>query len=64
MAKKTYLPEQIINKLREAEILLNQKATIDVIYCTGESLGKWLYRIVQWEVEIRAVESEGVCHFN
>ncbi len=28
MAKKTYLPEQIINKLREAEILLNQGATI------------------------------------
>ena len=28
MAKKTYLPEQIINKLCEAEILLNQWATI------------------------------------
>ena len=28
MAKKTYLPKQIINKLREAEILLNQEATI------------------------------------
>ena len=28
MVKKTYLPEQIINKLREAEILLNQGATI------------------------------------
>ena len=28
MAKKTYLPEQIINKLREAEILLNQGATV------------------------------------
>ena len=27
MVKKTYLPEQIINKLREAEILLNQGAT-------------------------------------
>ena len=28
MVKKTYTPEQIINKLREAEILLNQGATI------------------------------------
>ena len=28
MVKKTYLPEQIINKLREAEILLNQGAII------------------------------------
>ena len=28
MFRKTYLPEQIINKLREAEILLNQGATI------------------------------------
>jgi transposase-like protein len=31
MAKKGYTPEQIINKLREAEILLNQGATIAVI---------------------------------
>jgi len=28
MAKRLYFPEQIINKLREAEILLNQVATI------------------------------------
>ncbi len=28
MAKRTYLPEQIINKLREAEIMLNQSATV------------------------------------
>jgi len=28
MVRKTYLPEQIINKLREAEILLNQGVTI------------------------------------
>ncbi|MBI2832746.1 MAG: hypothetical protein HYX79_10870 [Chloroflexi bacterium] len=31
MAKKGYAPEQVINKLREAEILLNQGATIAVI---------------------------------
>jgi hypothetical protein len=29
MPKKGYTPEQIINKLREAEILLNQGDTID-----------------------------------
>ena len=28
MVRKTYLPEQIINKLREAEILLSQGFTI------------------------------------
>jgi len=28
MVRKGYLPEQIINKLREAEILLNQGATV------------------------------------
>jgi putative transposase len=28
MVRKSYAPEQIINKLREAEILLNQGATI------------------------------------
>ncbi|MBA7687625.1 IS3 family transposase ISDsp2 [subsurface metagenome] len=28
MAKKSYSPEQVINKLREAEILLNQGATV------------------------------------
>ena len=31
MAKKGYTPEQIINKLREAEILLQQGATIAAI---------------------------------
>jgi putative transposase len=31
MAKKGFTPEQIINKLREAEILLNQGATLSVI---------------------------------
>ena len=28
MARKSYTPEQIINKLREAEILLNQGANV------------------------------------
>jgi transposase-like protein len=32
MPKKTYTPEQIINKLREAEILLSQRVTLAVIW--------------------------------
>jgi len=31
MAKKGFSPEQIINKLREAEIMLSQGATLSVI---------------------------------
>ena len=31
MAKKGFTPEQIINKLREAEIILSQGATLSVI---------------------------------
>ena len=31
MAKKGYTPEQIINKLREAEVLLSQGATLSII---------------------------------
>jgi transposase-like protein len=32
LPKKTYRPEQIINKLREAEVLLSQGATLAVIW--------------------------------
>ncbi len=32
MPKKAYTPEQIINKLREAEILLNQGTTLPVVW--------------------------------
>jgi len=31
MVKKGYTPEQIINKLREAEVMLSQGATLSVI---------------------------------
>jgi transposase-like protein len=41
MVRKSYTPEQILNKLREAEILLNQGNTLAVVwkkigvsYCT------------------------------
>ncbi len=32
MPKKTYTPERIINKLREAEVLLSQGTTLAVIW--------------------------------
>ena len=32
MPKKAYKPEQIINKLREAEVLVSQGATLAVIW--------------------------------
>jgi transposase-like protein len=32
MPKKTYTPEKIINKLREAEVLLSQGVTLAVIW--------------------------------
>ena len=32
MVRKSYSPEQIINKLREAEILLSQGATLAVVW--------------------------------
>jgi len=32
MVRKSYTPEQIINKLREAEILLSQGATLAVVW--------------------------------
>ena len=45
MVKKGYTPEQIINKLREAEILLNQGATIAEasrkIGVTGQTYYRW-----------------------
>jgi putative transposase len=31
MAKKGYTPEQIINKLREAEVMLNQGSTLSAV---------------------------------
>jgi putative transposase len=32
MVRKSYTPEQILNKLREAEILLNQGNTLPVVW--------------------------------
>ncbi len=45
MVRKTFTPEKIINKLREAEILISQGATIDEasrkIGITGQTYYRW-----------------------
>jgi len=48
MAKKGYTPEQIINKLREAEIMLNQGATIAVI---SKKIGVSDHTYYRWRKE-------------
>ena len=48
MAKKGYTPEQIINKLREAEILLNQGATIAIV---SKKIGVSDYTYYRWRKE-------------
>ncbi len=45
MPKKTYTPEQIINKLREVEVLINQGSSISEasrkIGVTGQTYYRW-----------------------
>ena len=45
MAKKWYTPEQIINKLREAEILLSQGETVAVI---SKKIGVSAHTYYRW----------------
>ena len=48
MVKKTYTPEQILNKLREAEILLNQGSTLPVV---GKKIGVSDCTYYRWRKE-------------
>ncbi len=48
MPKKGYTPEQIINKLREAEILLSQGNTIGVI---SKKIGVTEHTYYRWRKE-------------
>ena len=48
MAKKGYTPEQIISKLREAEILLSQGNTISVV---TRKIGVSDYTYYRWRKE-------------
>ncbi len=55
MAKKGYTPEQIINKLREAEILLQQGATIAVI---SKKIGVSAHTYYRWRKEYGGMRVE------
>jgi transposase-like protein len=55
MAKKGFAPEQIINKLREAEILLSQGETITVI---SKKLGVSIYTYYRWRKEYGGMRVE------
>ena len=48
MAKKGYTPEQIINRLREAEILLSQGETVTVI---SRKIGVSVHTYYRWRKE-------------
>ena len=48
MVRKGYTPEQIINKLREAEILLSQGSTIGVV---SRKIGVSDYTYYRWRKE-------------
>jgi len=48
MARKGYTPEQIINKLREAEIQLQQGATITVV---SKAIGVSNHTYYRWRKE-------------
>ncbi len=55
MAKKGYTPEQIINKLREAEIMLNQGANVAVV---TRKIGVSDYTYYRWRKEYGGMRVE------
>ena len=54
MVKKGYTPEQIINKLREAEILLSQGEPIAVI---SKKIGVSAHTYYRWRKELEQENS-------
>jgi transposase-like protein len=55
MVRKRYTPEQIINKLREAEVLLSQGNTIGV---TCKKIGVSDYTYYRWRKEYGGMRVE------
>ena len=55
MAKKGYTPEQVINKLREAEIQLQQGATIAVV---SKNIGVSSHTYYRWRREYGGLRIE------
>ena len=59
MAKKGYAPEQIINKLREAEILLSQGETIAVV---SKKIGVSAHTYYRWRKEYGGLRVDQASH--
>jgi transposase-like protein len=55
MVKKGFSPEQIINKLREAEILLSQGATVAVV---SKKIGISAHTYYRWRKEYGGLRVE------
>ena len=55
MVKKGFSPEQIINKLREAEILLSQGATVAVV---SKKIGISVHTYYRWRKEYGGLRVE------
>ena len=55
MVKKGYTPEQIINKLREVEVLLSQGETIAVV---SRKIGVSAYTYYRWRKEYGGMRVE------
>ena len=55
MAKKGYTPEQVINKLREAEILLSQGETITLI---SKKIGVSAHTYYRWRKEYGGLRAD------
>ena len=55
MAKKGYTPEQIINKLREAELQLQQGATIAIV---SKTIGVSSHTYYRWRKEYGGLRVE------
>jgi putative transposase len=58
MAKKGYTPEQIINKLREAEVMPSQGATIAVV---SKKIGVSDHTYYRWRKEYGGMRVDQAC---
>jgi transposase-like protein len=59
MAKKDYTPEQIINKLREAEILLSQGETVAIV---SKKIGISVHTYYRWRKEYGGMRVDQARH--
>ena len=58
MARKGYIPEQIINKLREAELQLQQGATVANV---SKSIGVSAHTYCRWRKEYGGLRVDQAC---